>query len=135
MLPQKQTPQGMRISNTILNNPAPTVDLNVYHDPAYGVARVAQQIVLHPDTQHEVLLTKKSHGLLTIKPKTMTISRHRALTARRIDVMSPEQLFYNFVSNFSEKQICLLKRMKIAQWEPLQTVYMLMTSTAKTFPN
>lgn len=111
----KQNQQDTRKSSTILHNPAQGVNQNIYHDAANNIAKVARRIVLLPNTQHHVLVTTKSHRLLTIKPRAMRIGRHRTLAARKVKDISPNQPLYILISNFSDLRVCLPMSMIVAQ--------------------
>lgn len=74
--------------------------------------------MLQPKTQHRIHVTVKSHGLLTIELREMPISRHHTLAARGIMYIAPEQPYYILVSNFSDRQVRLPKRMIIARCRP-----------------
>lgn len=69
MLEHKRTSLDTRISNTVSHNPAPAVGQNAYHDAAYVVVRVAQQIVLQSNKPDYALITTKSFSLVAIEPR------------------------------------------------------------------
>lgn len=115
VLGHKRTLQGTRTSNTVSQILEPALDQNVFYDVAYDMIRTAIQIVLQPDTNNHILVTIKLHGLYTTKPRAILKNSHRALVARGIIDIAPEQPFYIFVSNFFDRQVHLEKRMKIAQ--------------------
>lgn len=91
------------------------MDQRVLHDAVYGVIRAARQIVMQPNAQPHVLFLKKSHTMLTIKPRALAVTRHCTLAARGIMNVIPKQPFYILASSFFDQQVCLQRRMKIAQ--------------------
>lgn len=70
--------------------------------------------MLRPHTRHHILVTTKSHSLLTIKPREIWISRHCTLAAREIIDTLPIEPSQNLVGNFSDRQVPLSKLMIIA---------------------
>lgn len=66
-------------------------------DFSYG--SIARQTVLMPNTQHQVLATTTSPGLLTIGSQHFRSYRQRVLAACGIMKASPEQPFYILVSD------------------------------------
>lgn len=89
ILAENRTPQDTRLPSTVSHNQAHAIDQNVNHDAACVAVRVARQFELQPNRQHHVLGTMKSHGLITIKPGAIWISRHHTLVARGIMDISP----------------------------------------------
>lgn len=79
----------------------------------YDVARAAKQIEQQPYTKHHVLASTHSYGLLTIKP--IGLSRHDRLATRAVMKVSPEQPFYTLLSDVSNRNVRLPKRMITTQ--------------------
>lgn len=75
----------------------------------------SEKIVLQPKRQHQDLATTNARGLFTIAPGTMPTSRQRMLATRRTMHIPPEKPLQILVSNFSDRQACLPKRVTIAQ--------------------
>lgn len=77
ILAHKQTLQDTHKSNTVSYNLKHAIDYNIDNHAAYNVAGAAKQILLQRNTQHHVLVTTKSYGLLTIHsrvmPRTVTV--------------------------------------------------------------
>lgn len=114
ILALKQTPQHTRTPSTVLHSLAQAVDWKVSYDAAYNAVRITQKNVLQQITQHHVLITTKSHGLLTIEPKAMLKNGHCTFVARKIVDIDLEQTSYNLISNFYERLVRLPKSMIIA---------------------
>lgn len=54
-----------------------------------SIVCVARLVALKPNTQHHVLVTTKSDGLLTIDPRTLRLGRQYTLAVRTILDVSP----------------------------------------------
>lgn len=105
----------MGILSTVSHHPVQAVDQNVWHDTTYGAFRDAQQIGLQPNTQHSVFVTTESRAVLTTELRSVPLDRHETLAAFGIIDATRKQPYHIYVSDFSGRQVFLLKHVTSAQ--------------------
>ena len=76
--------------------------------------RVANAQWLDPWTQTPVLCASKFVGLMLISAEGESLTERTLFAATGVHKIPPDQPFYIFVGNFTNKGNCLPKRLKIA---------------------
>lgn len=90
-------------------------------DEKHGSVRVARQFVLKKFTQHPLLATGTSNGLLTIKPKQLFPKYHLVTAVNGIMEVSQQRHVYIYVSNSPRKSVRFPKHTVTAQTTELPT--------------
>lgn len=96
----------------------------VFNEFTTSPVRVARQIIFHPNTTAQVLVTTSASESLVIQPHLKCLYRQKTFTTRGIMIIPPRQPFYVTISSFSHRAQPLLTHMMVAHTEPAPpTIY------------